>query len=358
MYKDESNNAPELKAVKDAEEKLFHAEQTKSYLPIAGDAAYGDAVQTMILGDVSDRASTIHTPGGTGALRVAGELLKKFSSKTIWVSNPTWANHKNIFKACDLTIEDYPYYDKENKSLAEDAFFEALENIPSGDAVLLHACCHNPTGVDLNADHWTRVAAISAKNGWTAVIDFAYQGFGESVEADRMGVEAFFKAGVAFFVASSFSKNFGLYRERTGALTAIANCSENKATAESHLKATARVLYSNPPAHGGLIVTTLLQDPELAACWKNELDEMRQRIATMRNDLASGLMKRNVPMDCSFVTNQRGMFSFSGLSKKEVNFLRDEHAIFIVGSGRINVAGLTPTNIEGVCDAIAEAMNN
>jgi len=356
VYKDETGATPILRAVKAAERKLIDAEATKSYMPIAGDAAYGTAVQKMIFGSASDRATTLHTPGGTGALRIAGELLKSFSSQTLWVSNPTWANHKNIFNASGLTIQDYAYYDAETKTLDEEAFFAALEAVPEGDAVLLHACCHNPTGVDLNAGQWDRVAAIAKANGWTALIDFAYQGFGESIEADRKSVETFLAAGVEFFVASSFSKNFGLYRERTGALTAVAASPAEAQVAASHLKATARVVYSNPPAHGGLIVTTLLEDAELSKDWKNELDAMRKRIAEMRIALADGLTSRGVSMDCSFMTQQNGMFSFSGLNKEQVAFLREEKAIYIVGSGRINVAGLTPTNMDDVCGAIAEAM--
>jgi len=356
VYKDEVGSTPILASVKAAEKKWLETETTKSYMPIAGEAAYGIAVQKMIFGDVCDRAVTIHTPGGTGALRVVGELLNAFSSKTIWVSHPTWANHKNIFKAAGLTIQDYPYYNAETQALDEDAFFAALESVPAGDAVLLHACCHNPTGVDLNAVQWDRVAALAQANGWTAVIDFAYQGFGESIEADRKSVETFLAAGVDFFVASSFSKNFGLYRERTGALTAIAATPADAETAMSHMKAIARVIYSNPPAHGGLLVTTLLSDPELSNLWKNELDAMRVRIAGMRGALAEGLTTRSVPMDCSFMTQQKGMFSFSGLNKEQVNFLKEERAIYIVGSGRINVAGLTPANMATVCDAIADAM--
>jgi aspartate/tyrosine/aromatic aminotransferase len=357
VYKDESGATPVLAAVKAVEKQLLETETTKSYLPIGGDAAYGKAVQKMLFGAPSDRAATIHTPGGTGALRVAGELLARFSTKTIWVSNPTWANHKNIFKASGLKIEDYAYYNPTSKSLDEDAFFAALETIPEGDCVLLHACCHNPTGVDLNADQWTRVAAIAKANGWSALLDFAYQGFSESIEADRIGVEAFLAAGVDFMVASSFSKNFGLYRERTGALTSVGTDAKAAVTAMSHLKATARVLYSNPPAHGGMIAAGILQDAELSKTWTNELDAMRKRIADMRTALADGLKKRGVKMDCSFMTEQKGMFSFSGLTKDQVNFLREEKAIYIVGSGRINVAGLTPSNIDKVCDSIAEAMS-
>jgi len=356
VYKDATGATPVLAAVKAAEMKVLEAETSKSYMPIAGEAAYGAAVQKMILGDVCDRAATVHTPGGTGALRLAGELLRTFSSKTIWISNPTWANHKNIFTASGLTLQDYPYYNAETKALDEDAFFAALETIPSGDAVLLHACCHNPTGVDLNAKQWTRVAALAKANGWTALIDFAYQGFGESVEADRKSVEIFLAAGVDFFVASSFSKNFGLYCERTGALTSVTATAADAATAISHMKAAARVSYSNPPAHGGLIITTLFNDPELSKGWKAELDAMRERINGMRSALAEGLTARGVQMDCSFITQQKGIFSFSGLNKEQVKFLREEKAVYIIGSGRINVAGLTPDNINGVCEAIAEAM--
>jgi aspartate aminotransferase/aromatic-amino-acid transaminase len=358
VYKDEKGRTPVLSSVKKAEQLILETEKTKSYLPIAGEAAYGDAVQNMIFGAPSDRAATVHTPGGTGALRLAGELLKAFSNKTIWVSSPTWANHKNIFSATDLTIREYPYYNAETKSLDEEALFAALKTVPTGDAVLFHACCHNPTGVDLNTDQWKQIAALSAENGWTAVIDFAYQGFGESIEADRNGIETFLASGIDFFIASSFSKNFGLYRERTGALTAVATTANDAKTAISHMKKQARVLYSNPPAHGGLIVTAILQNKELSELWKTELNAMRSRIAQTRTALAEGLACRKAPMDSSFITRQRGMFSFSGLTKEQVHFLRKEKAIYIVDSGRINVAGLTPENMDGVCDAIVEAMTH
>ncbi|MDH3345642.1 MAG: aspartate/tyrosine/aromatic aminotransferase [Kiritimatiellaceae bacterium] len=357
VYKDEEGHTPILTAVKKAEALLLESENTKGYLPIAGEAAYGAEVQKLIFGETSDRAATIHTPGGTGALRVAADLLARFSSKTIWVSNPTWANHNNIFSAAGLTVKSYPYYDANTKALDVEGFFAALETVPADDCVLLHACCHNPSGVDISGDQWKTVASIAQKRGFSVLLDFAYQGFGESIEADRVGVEALFAAeGVEFFVASSFSKNFGLYRERTGALTAVGIDSNAASVAMSHLKATARVLYSNPPAHGGMIVTTILQNKELCALWKSELDAMRVRIAQVRIALAEGLRERDVPMDCSFMTQQKGMFSFSGLSKEQVNFLKEEKAIYIVGSGRINVAGLTPGNIADVCDAIAEAM--
>lgn len=356
VYKDEEGHTPILSSVKKAEHILLEEENTKSYFPIGGEAAYGTEVQKMIFGAPSDRAATAHTPGGTGALRLAGELLREFSSKTIRISAPTWANHKNIFKTAGLTVKDYPYYNPETKDLDEDAFFQALESIPAGDCVLLHACCHNPSGVDLSAEHWERIADLSVKNGWTALLDFAYQGFSESVEADRIGIETMLASGADFMVASSFSKNFGLYRERTGALTAVAGNPADAQTANSHIKRNARVLWSNPPAHGGQIVATILKDEALSSLWEKELTAMRERIAQAREALADGLTQRGVKMDCSFMTRQNGMFSFSGLTQEQVQFLKEEKAVYIVNSGRINVAGLTPDNTAGVCDAIAETM--
>ncbi len=356
VYKDEEGHTPILDSVRAAEKLIFEKENTKSYMPIAGEKPYGEEVQKMIFGALCERSATIHTPGGTGALRVAADLLAKFSGKTIWVSNPTWANHNNIFEAAGLTVKTYPYYDAATKDLDADGFFTALEKIPAGDNVLLHACCHNPSGVDLSAAQWKKVAQIAQKNGWFALVDFAYQGLGDGLEADRVGVEALLSSGIEFFIASSFSKNFGLYRDRTGALTAVAATPADAETAMSHMMATARVLYSNPPAHGGMIVTTILRDKELCRLWRSELDAMRDRIAQARAALAQGLTERGVPMDCSFMTKQKGMFSFSGLTKDQVKFLREEKAVYIVGSGRINVAGLTPGNMGFVCDVVAEAM--
>ncbi|MCU0858625.1 MAG: aspartate/tyrosine/aromatic aminotransferase [Pontiellaceae bacterium] len=357
IYKNDDEQTPILESVRIAEKRIFEHQNTKSYMPIAGEAAYGEEVQKMIFGALCSRSATIHTPGGTGALRVASDVLAKFGHKTIWVSNPTWANHNNIFEASGMTVKTYPYYNASTKDLDAEGFFAALEKIPSGDCVLLHACCHNPSGVDLSAGQWKQVAQIARKNGWIALVDFAYQGLGDGLVEDRIGVETLLAGGTDFFIASSFSKNFGLYRERTGALTAVSSTPENAAVAMSHLMAAARVLYSNPPAHGGMIVTTILKDAELSNLWKSELNAMRDRIAQARAALAEGLTQRGVPMDCSFMTRQKGMFSFSGLSKDQVSFLRQEKAIYIVGSGRINVAGLTHGNMGYICDAVAEAMN-
>jgi aspartate aminotransferase/aromatic-amino-acid transaminase len=362
VYKDDAGNTPVLKSVKDAEKILVEKEKTKSYLPISGDPGYGLCVQKLLFGENSEvissgRAATVHAPGGTGALRVGGDLLKKFNDQaTVWISNPTWANHKGIFAASGFKLAEYGYYDAANMSLDFPGLVASLESIPAGDIVLLHACCHNPSGVDLNEEQWGKVVEIAKAKGWIPFLDFAYQGFGAGVTEDRFAVEQFAAAGLDFLVASSFSKNFGLYNERTGALTVISPTAAESVVAMSHLKATVRVLYSNPPAHGGLVAATILSDPALYAQWLRELAEMRDRIVTMRTAIVDGLAARGVDRDFSFIKEQRGMFSFSGLNDDIVLWLRQNKAIYVVGGGRINLAGLTSSNIDYVCDSIAEAL--
>jgi aspartate aminotransferase/aromatic-amino-acid transaminase len=362
VYKDEEGRTPVLKCVKTAEKILLEQEGTKSYLPISGDPVYASEVQKLLFGGVAEvitsrRAATAHAPGGTGALRVGGDLLKKFyPDAKVWISNPTWANHKGVFKTAGFDLAEYAYYNPATKAFDFDAMVTSLESIPAGDIVLLHACCHNPSGVDLDAAQWKQVAAIGKEKGWIPFLDFAYQGFGESVEEDRCGIEEFAATGVDFFIASSFSKNFGLYNERTGALTIVSPTAEESAVAMSHLKTTIRVIYSNPPAHGGLVVATILSNPELHAQWLEELAGMRERIKAMRVSLVEGLAGRGVKGDFSYIAEQRGMFSFSGLSDDIVDWLRTNKSIYVVGGGRINLAGLTKANINYVCDAIAEAL--
>jgi aspartate/tyrosine/aromatic aminotransferase len=361
VYKDETGRTPILDCVKAAEKILLERESSKSYLPISGDPTYAAEVQKLLFGAAgevitSGRAATAHAPGGTGALRVGGDLLKKFYPKaTVWISGPTWANHKGVFKTCGFPLAEYPYYNPITRSLDFLAMVECLLAVPDGDIVLLHACCHNPSGVDLTAEQWREVAAIAAKKGWVPFLDFAYQGFGEGIEADRYGIEAFAAAGIDFLVASSFSKNFGLYNERTGALTIVSPSAREAAVAMSHLKTTIRVIYSNPPAHGGLVVALILSDPRLHQQWLEELAAMRNRIKAMRVALVEGLAQRGVKGDFSSITRQRGMFSFSGLSDSVVEWLRANKSIYVVAGGRINLAGLTEANIGYVCDAIAEA---
>ncbi len=361
VYKDEAGKTPILACVKAAEKILLAGESSKSYLPISGDPLYAAEVQKLLFGDSSEvitsgRAATAHAPGGTGALRVGGDLLKKFyPGAKIWISKPTWANHKGVFTTAGFPLAEYAYYNATSRSLDFPAMVADLMNIPAGDIVLLHACCHNPSGVDLSADQWQKVAAIGAEKNWIPFLDFAYQGFGEGLEADRVGIEAFAATGVDFFIASSYSKNFGLYNERTGALTIVSPTAADTAVAMSHLKTTIRVIYSNPPAHGGLIVATILSTPQLREQWLQELAAMRNRIKAMRVALVEGLAVRGVKGDFSSITSQRGMFSFSGLSDEVVQWLRANKSIYVVAGGRINLAGLTQANIGYVCDAIAEA---
>jgi len=362
VYKDENGNTPVLRCVKAAEKELLEIEKTKSYLPISGDPGYAAAVQRLILGEnnavIKDgRAATVHAPGGTGALRVGGDLLHKFSPDAkLWVSSPTWANHNGIFGAAGFEIKQYGYYNPQTRALDFDLLMADLAKVPAGDVVVLHACCHNPSGVDLLNNQWTEVVALAAKAGWIPFLDFAYQGFGDGVDEDRFAVEQFAAAGIDCYVASSFSKNFGLYNERTGAITVITPSADEATVAMSHLKTVVRTNYSNPPAHGGLVAALILNSSELRTIWLEELADMRERIKSMRKLLVQGLAAQGVDGDFSFIEAQRGMFSFSGWSDDVVAQLRKEDSIYIVGGGRINLAGLTNSNIERVCAAVARAM--
>ena len=363
VYKDDQGNTPILSAIKDAERMLVEEQATKGYLPIPGDAEYGVSVQELLFGSNSSildekRAATIHSPGGTGGLRVGADLIKKFKpNSNIWVSSPTWANHKGIFTASGFNINEYPYYNPQTKSVDFDAMIESLKKIPAEDVVLLHVCCHNPTGVDLSNDQWDEVIEVAEKKGWLPFLDFAYQGFGNSLEEDRSAVEKLSETGLDFLIASSFSKNLALYNERVGALTVVSPSSAESAVAMSHLKKIIRVNYSNPPAHGGLSAKIVLTNAELREKWLKELSVMRERIKDMRSSFVKGLKNREVEQDFSYIVEQRGMFSFSGLSDSAVESLKHDKSIYIVKGGRINVAGLTTANIDYVCDAVSEILN-
>lgn len=362
VYKDNAGNTPVLACVKAAEKRLFETELSKSYLPIAGHASYAAAVQGLILGGENDviatsRVATVHAPGGTAALRVGADLLHLFTPDAkVWVSAPTWANHNGIFRAAGFAILQYGYYDSEKKGLDFTKMLEDLAQVSAGDVVVLHACCHNPSGVDLTEVQWQEVVSLAVRNGWVPFLDFAYQGFGDGVEEDRIAVELFAASGIDFLVASSFSKNFGLYNERVGAISVITSSEEEANVALSHLKTVVRTNYSNPPAHGGLVATLILETPELRDMWLEELAVMRKRIIAMRRALVAGLTAQGVAGDFSFIERQRGMFSFSGWSDEVVGRLRKESHIYVVAGGRINLAGLTTANIEYVCAAVAQAM--
>jgi len=358
VYKAADGTTPILDSVKRAEATLLDTETSKSYLGIDGLPELGACVRDLVFGAdheiiAAKRAATAQTPGGTGALRVAGEfLLKANPDTTLWMSSPTWANHGNIFAAAGLKSASYPYYDRDAKALDFDAMVAALEKVPATDVVLLHGCCHNPSGMDPSAEQWGKISEVAGRAGWLPLLDFAYQGFGDGLEADAAGVRAMAQPGREMLVCSSFSKNFGLYNERIGALTVVAGTADGAAAAISHVKKCIRANYSNPPAHGAKIVATVLADAELRAVWEQEVTTMRDRINGMRHLFVDSLAAAGVAGDFSFITTQRGMFSFSGLSKEQVLALRGDHAIYIVDSGRINVAGMTEANMPRLCAAI------
>ncbi len=362
VYKDENNQTPVLQSVKRAEERILAEETSKSYMPIPGSPEYGAQVQEMLFGAGHEiieggRAVTAHTPGGTGALRVAGDFIKQlFPGKTLWLSDPTWANHPAIFTAAGLELRSYPYYDSANKCLDFEALRGALAEVPEGDVVLLHGCCHNPSGMDPDLAQWQAIAALTEERKLIPLLDFAYQGLADGIEEDAAGLRAFCTPGRELMVCSSYSKNFGLYRERTGALTLVGATADAAQIALSHLKRSIRTNYSNPPAHGAAIVSAVLADGELRGLWEQELAEMRDRINGMRQLLVDTLKAKGVDRDFSFITEQKGMFSFSGLNKEQVAALREKYSIYIVGSGRINVAGMTPANMDRLCAAIADVL--
>jgi aspartate/tyrosine/aromatic aminotransferase len=362
VFKDASGSTPVLASVKRAEALLLERERSKNYLEISGSPEFGTHVGRLIFGADSPLlrdglAQTAQTPGGTGALRVACELAKKLNPKArAWMSDPTWANHGNVFRAAGLETQTYPYYDFASKTLAFQRMREALAAVPAGDLVLFHACCHNPSGMDPTPEQWRELAELAARRGFLPLFDCAYQGFGQGLDPDAASIRAFARTGMEFLVASSYSKNFGLYNERVGGLTVVAASPEAGARAFSHVKALIRANYSNPPFHGAAIVNVILDNPELTALWKTELTAMCARINDMRRQFAEGMARTGCPTDFSFITRQLGMFSFLGLTRDQVLALRDRHALYLIESSRINVAGMTPSNLERICRAIADVM--
>jgi len=362
VYLDENGVTTVFESVKRAEKRLIEKEISKTYLPIPGAPEYGAAVQHLVFGAghetiAAKRAVTAHTPGGTGALRVGGDFIKRvFPKARIWVSSPTWENHAGVFKAAGLEVLTYPYYDADKKALAFDEMMNVINAVPAGDVVLFHACCHNPTGMDPNPGQWKAIADAAGRRGFLPFIDFAYQGLGDGLEEDAFGPRTLCRSGREMIVASSFAKNFGLYNERAGALTLVTGSEEVAQRAFSQVKVCIRTNYSNPPAHGGLIVTTILNDAELRGLWIREVKDMCARINGMRSLFVETLKAKGVARDFSFITRQKGMFSFSGLNREQVDTLREKYAIYIVGSGRINVAAMTPGNMDRLCQAIADVL--
>ncbi len=362
VYKDAKGSTPVLDSVKRAEERILQSENTKNYLGIDGSAEYATAVQELLFGAdheviTSKRSVTAQAPGGTGALRIAADFIfRMFPKARVWLSDPTWPNHPSIFKAAGLETGVYPYFDPATNGIKFDEMVTTLKGIPAGDVILLHGCCHNPTGADLSPAQWQQIAAIVTARKLLPLVDFAYQGFGDGLEEDAVGMRAICQPGQEVLIASSFSKNFGLYNERIGALTLVATTPAAAETALGHLKLAIRANYSSPPAHGAAIVTTILRDPNLRAQWEDEVREMRNRINQMRHLFVETLNEKGVAQDFSFIAHQRGMFSFSGLKPEHVKALRENFGVYIVGSGRISVAGMTESNMDYLCAAIADVL--
>ena len=362
VYKDAEGRTPIVKAVKEAEKRLLETENTKNYLTIDGVAEYNAQTQKLLFGADSEiiaskRAKTAQSLGGTGALRVAAEFIKRQTgAQNVWISTPTWPNHNAIFKAAGINIRDYRYYDKTTHGLDWNGLIEDLNQAGKGDVVLLHGCCHNPTGIDPTPEQWETLAQMSAEKGWLPLFDFAYQGFANGLEEDAYGLRAFAKLNKELLVASSYSKNFGMYNERVGAFTVVAADEATANRAFSQVKSIIRTLYSNPASHGGSTVALVLKDEALKAQWIAELDEMRGRIKEMRQKFVDLLKEYGAEQDFGFIVKQNGMFSFSGLSPEQVDRLKDEFAIYAVRSGRINVAGITEDNIRYLCESIVKVL--
>jgi aspartate aminotransferase/aromatic-amino-acid transaminase len=362
VYKNEAGDTPVLECVKKAETIMLSKEKTKSYLTIDGTPEYVKTVKDLVFGKDSQliaakRIATVQSPGGTGALRIGADFIRKFFPKAgIWISDPTWENHRQLFSEAGLQVHNYPYYCPKSKWLDFEGMKKALSGVPSTDVVLLHACCHNPTGIDLTQEQWNEIAKIAVERGFIVFFDFAYQGFGNGLDEDAYAVRLFSTRIKNFLVANSFSKNFGVYNERVGALSVVTENSEEADKVLSQLKICVRVNYSNPPGHGSSIVTTVLSDAELTRQWIAEVADMRKRILAYRLKLVDALKAKGVKQDFSYIAKQRGMFSYTGLSPEQVKELREKFAIYMVSTGRINLAGLNEKNLDAVASAIASVV--
>jgi len=362
VYQDANGKIPVLKVVRAAEARYYEQEATKSYLPIDGLATYNKEVQKLLFGADSQviaegRAVTVQGLGGTGSLKIGADFLRRFLHESqIWISSPSWENHQMLFESAGFKVNSYPYYDPETHGLNFNGMLETLKTLPEKGIVVLHACCHNPTGVDLSTEQWQLVIDVIKQRNLVPFMDFAYQGFGESLDADAYAVRAFAEAGIQCLIASSFSKSFALYRERVGALTILTESGEESKRVLSQVKRVIRTNYSNPPSHGAQIVALVLSDPELRGQWEAELTEMRERIQQMRDKFVEMLREKGIEQDFSFIKQQRGMFSYSGLNPEQVKTLREKNSLYIVGSGRICLAAMNDNNIGGICEAIADVL--
>jgi aspartate aminotransferase len=357
IYKDETTKTPILESVRKAGHLLLNDETTKSYFPIDGLKSFNIATQTLLFGSENERVRTAQAPGGTGALRIMADFLaRRTKIKRVWFSNPTWPNHRSVFQMAGLEVREYHYYSAQSHTLDFDAMMSSLNQVAAGEAVLFHGCCHNPTGIDPTPEQWQAISDLALKNGWLPLFDLAYQGFGQGIEEDVYGLRLFANNHPELLIASSYSKNFGLYNERVGAFTLIAANAEIADRAFSQVKTIIRANYSNPPAHGAKIVSYILNNEELKEEWIGELTGMRQRIHRMRQLFVKTLQDKGANQDFSFIAKQNGMFSFSGLNEEQVLKLRNDYGIYIVNSGRINVAGMTLDNMSRLCESIVEVL--
>jgi aromatic-amino-acid transaminase len=359
VYYDANGHVPLLRAVREAEKARLEAQLPRGYLPIDGIALYDAAVQKLLFGAGSPllaerRVVTAQALGGTGALKIGADFLHRLNpSVPVAISNPSWENHRALFEGAGFQVVEYPYYDPATHGVDAEGMLGGLAKLPKGAVVVLHACCHNPTGVDLGTDDWKRVIDSVREHGLVPFLDIAYQGFGDGIEADAIAVRLFAEARVPFFVASSFSKSFSLYGERVGALSIVTDSHDEAMRVQSQLKRVIRTNYSNPPTHGAAVVAAVLNHEDLRATWEAELGEMRERIRTMRRGLTQRLAAHG---DFGFIEAQRGMFSYSGLSSAQVDRLRTEFGIYAVGTGRICVAALNDGNLDRVAEAIARVL--
>jgi len=362
VYYDDDGKLPLLQCVQTAEKAMMEAPKPRGYLPIDGIAAYDAGVKALVFGADSEpvksaRVATVQAIGGTGGLKVGADFLKRLSpNATVLISDPSWENHRALFTNAGFNVDTYPYYDAAKRGVNFDGMLSALNAAPAGTIVVLHACCHNPTGYDITAGQWDQVIAACKANNLTPFLDMAYQGFGYGIAEDGAVIGKFVAAGLTFFVSTSFSKSFSLYGERVGALSVLCESKEEADRVLSQLKIVIRTNYSNPPTHGGAVVAAVLGNPELRALWEKELGEMRVRIKAMRQKLVDGLKAAGVKQDMGFITSQIGMFSYSGLTKDQMVRLRNEFGVYGTDTGRMCVAALNSKNINYVCASIAKVV--
>lgn len=363
VYLDEQGRMPVMRAVQNAEAALLQNISPRPYLPMEGATEYRRQAQILVFGDKNDavvenRIVTVQAVGGSGALKIGADFLKaSFPAANVWISDPSWDNHQAIFTGAGLSLYSYPYYSQESRQVDFEAMRAATGTIPKGGVVLLHACCHNPTGADLTKEQWRELAHIFKERSLVAFFDMAYQGFGDGISEDAFAIRHFFSEGLSFLVANSFSKNFSLYGERCGALSIVCSNGDQAERVLGQLVATVRLNYSSPPAHGSCIVATVLGDESLRQSWMAELDTMRLRIKAMRAALYEALKARRPERDFSYLLQQNGMFSFTGLSVVQIRRLREEFGIYLIENGRFCTATLTSRSIDTVADAMAQVYN-